>query len=56
VSLSHLIREAAIRAILTGAERINEELLESVDLDHAATGEAAAPQQTARKSRKRGKR
>jgi len=56
VSLSHLIREAAIRAILTGTERIDEEILNAVELDHAATGEAATRQETARKTRKRGKR
>lgn len=55
VSLSHLIREAAIRAILTGAERIDEELLDSVELDHAATEEAVTQRQAARKARKRGK-
>jgi DNA polymerase III delta prime subunit len=53
VSLSHLIREAAIKAILTGTERIDEELLDSVELDHAATEEAAAQQQALRKTRKR---
>jgi hypothetical protein len=31
VSLSHLIREAAIRAILTGTERIDEEILDAVE-------------------------
>jgi Bacterial TniB protein len=41
VSLSHLIREAAIYAILTGAERIDKPVLESVELDHAAVEEAA---------------
>jgi hypothetical protein len=56
VSLSHLIREAAIRAILTGAERIDEEVLDAVELDHAATEEAAAQQQATQKNRKRGKR
>ncbi len=56
VSLSHLIREAAIKAILSGTERIDEEILESVELDHAATQEAAAQRQTIRKSRKRSKR
>lgn len=56
VSLSHLIREAAIKAILTGTERIDEELLDSVELDHAASEEAAAQRQAVRKTRKRGKR
>jgi hypothetical protein len=41
VSLSHLIREAAIRAILTGVECIDEAVLEAVELDFAATEEAA---------------
>ena len=56
MSLSHLIREAAIRAILTGAERIDEELLDSVELDHAATEEAVTQRQAALKPRKWGKR
>jgi DNA polymerase III delta prime subunit len=55
VSLSHLIRAAAIQAILTGVERIDEEVLNSVDLDHAATEKAASQREAARKSRKRGK-
>jgi DNA polymerase III delta prime subunit len=52
VSLSHLIREAAIKAILTGTERIDDEVLETVELDHAATEEAAAQRQAVRKNRK----
>ena len=56
VSLSHLIREAAIKAILTGSERIDEQLLETVELDHAATEEGAAQRQALRKSRERSKR
>jgi DNA polymerase III delta prime subunit len=52
VSLSHLIREAAMMAILSGTERIDEVLLDSVELDHAATEEAASLRQTARKTRK----
>jgi hypothetical protein len=56
VSLSHLIREAAIKAILTGSERIDEQLLETVELDQAATEEAAAQRQALRKSRERGRR
>lgn len=55
VSLSHLIREAAIKAILTGSERIDEELLETVDLDHAAAEESTAHRQANQKNRKRGK-
>jgi Bacterial TniB protein len=35
-SLSHLIRGAALDAILTGAEKITRKLLDTVDLDHAA--------------------
>jgi hypothetical protein len=35
-SLSHLIRGAALQAILTGAEKITKKALESVALDHAA--------------------
>ena len=56
VSLSHLIREAAIMAILSGTERIDEELLETVELDHAATEEATAQRRALQKSRKRIKR
>ena len=55
VSLSHLIREAAIKAILTGTERIDKQLLDSVELDHGATEDAAAEQQAVPKTRKRGK-
>jgi hypothetical protein len=35
-SLSHLIRGAAIEAILDGTEKITKRLLETIDLDHAA--------------------
>jgi len=35
-SLSHLIRGAAIEAILNGTETITKRLLDAVDLDHAA--------------------
>jgi hypothetical protein len=35
-SLSHLIRGAAIEAILDGTEKITRNLLEAIDLDHAA--------------------
>ncbi len=35
-SLSHLIRGAAIEAILDGSEQITKHTLDSVDLDHAA--------------------
>lgn len=50
VSLSHLIREAAIYAILTGAERIDKPVLESIELDHAAVRDAA---EAKRKTRQR---
>jgi hypothetical protein len=40
-------------AILSGIERIDEALLNSAELDHAATEEAVARRQTARKTRKR---
>jgi hypothetical protein len=55
VSLSHLIREAAIFAILTGAERIDKAILDAVELDHAATAEAAVREEAAGKASKRGK-
>jgi hypothetical protein len=35
-SLSHLIRGAAIQAIITGTEKITKKMLESIALDHAA--------------------
>lgn len=35
-SLSHLIREAAILAILNGTERIDRTLLDEIQIDHAA--------------------
>lgn len=35
-SLSHLVRGAAIEAILDGTEKITKRLLETIDLDHAA--------------------
>ncbi|PXX58465.1 TniB protein [Nocardia tenerifensis] len=36
-SLSALIREAALEAILTGAEKITKQMLDAIELDHAAT-------------------
>jgi hypothetical protein len=42
-SLSHLIRGAAIEAILDGSEQITRELLDAVDLDHAAQGRTGPP-------------
>ncbi|MGH8917431.1 MAG: ATP/GTP-binding protein, partial [Actinomycetes bacterium] len=35
-SLSHLVRGAAIEAILSGTERITRKQLETLDIDHAA--------------------
>ncbi|MGH3404872.1 MAG: TniB family NTP-binding protein [Streptosporangiaceae bacterium] len=40
-SLSHLIRGAAIEAILDGSENITRKLLDAVDLDHAAQARSA---------------
>lgn len=42
-SLSHLIRMAAILAILNGRERIDRALLDSISLDHAAESMAPRP-------------
>ncbi len=39
-SLSHLIRAAALTAILDGSETITRELLEAIPVDHAATSDA----------------
>nr|WP_238846556.1 TniB family NTP-binding protein [Nocardia terpenica] len=39
-SLSHLIRGAAIEAVLDGSERITRATLDRIDLDYAADGEA----------------
>jgi hypothetical protein len=41
-SLSHLIRGAAIEAILSGSEKITRQLLDSIDLDHAAEQNSTA--------------
>jgi hypothetical protein len=41
-SLSHLVRGAAIEAILDGSEKITRKLLEAIDLDHAAQTHSAA--------------
>lgn len=41
--LSHLIRGAAIEAILGGTEKITKRLLESIDLDHAAQSKPQGP-------------
>jgi hypothetical protein len=40
-SLSHLIRGAAIEAILDGSEQVTRKLLDTISLDHAAEGDAA---------------
>jgi len=39
-SLSHLIRAAALTAILDGSETITRDLLEAIPVDHAATSDA----------------
>ncbi|MEV6871617.1 hypothetical protein [Amycolatopsis sp. NPDC051128] len=51
-SLSHLIRGAAIDAILDGTEKITKTHLEAILLDHAAeTGSAAAAKQRCSRAR-----
>ena len=40
-SLSHLIRGAAIEAILDGSEQVTRKLLDTIDLDHAAQSSTA---------------
>ena len=40
-SLSHLIRGAAIEAILDGSEQITRKLLDTIEVDHAAESGAA---------------
>ena len=47
-SLSHLIRGAAIEAILDGSEQVTRKLLDTITLDHAAE---AGPARNARKHR-----
>jgi len=39
-SLSHLIRAAALTAILDGSEAITRGLLDSIPVDHAAQSDA----------------
>jgi hypothetical protein len=51
-SLSHLIRGAAIEAILGGSEKITRTLLDGVDLDHAAQARSAQPAAPARARKK----
>ncbi len=46
-SLSHLIRQAAIMAILTGTEKIDRALLNEISIDHAAESIAPRPPVTA---------
>ena len=43
-SLSHLIRGAAIEAILNGTEQITRQLLDGIGLDHAAESNAGRGQ------------
>ncbi|WP_393059538.1 hypothetical protein [Streptomyces sp. LN549] len=52
-SLSQLVREAAIEAIDSGAERITKRLLDSVELDH--TVEQARTKKTPKKRTRRTK-
>jgi hypothetical protein len=40
-SLSHLIRGAAIEAILDGSEQVTRKLLDTIDVDHAAQSNSA---------------
>jgi hypothetical protein len=51
-SLSHLIRAAAIQAILTGTETINRKALDSITLDHAAGQQAASSRAPYRKQQR----
>jgi hypothetical protein len=50
-SLSHLIREAAIQAILDGSEQLNRATLDTVTLDHAAEHTRPARPATRRRPR-----
>lgn len=45
-SLSHLIRQAAIMAILTGTEKIDRDLLGTINLDHAAETVSPRPRKS----------
>ena len=40
-SLSHLIRGAAVEAILAGTEQVTRKLLDTIDIDHAAQHQPA---------------
>jgi hypothetical protein len=42
-SLSHLVRAAAIKAVLDGSEQITRRLLDSAQLDHAAEDALPTP-------------
>jgi hypothetical protein len=48
-SLSHLIREAALDAIITGTEKITQAGLDAIDLDHSAQNHNAARKRARRK-------
>ena len=50
-SLSHLIRGAAVEAILDGSEKITRETLDRVGLDHAAEAARTRRKTTARRRR-----
>lgn len=49
-SLSALIREAALDAILTGTEKITKKTLDVIDLDHAADARSASAQKNSRRA------
>ncbi|HEX6684645.1 MAG TPA: hypothetical protein VF062_17705 [Candidatus Limnocylindrales bacterium] len=51
-SLSHLVREAAIEAILDGTEKITKHALHRVTLDHAAEHLGAKPRRSMPTQRK----
>jgi hypothetical protein len=54
-SLSHLIRGAAVEAILAGTEQITRKLLDTIDIDHAAQqepGPSTAPARRASAARR----
>lgn len=55
-SLSSLVRRSAIRAIDDGSERITRKLLDSINLDHAATEEEKEPKPNAQRGGKASKR
>ena len=49
-SLSHLIRGAAIEAIQSGTEQITRQMLDAIDLDHAAQQESHSRTAAARRT------